>query len=828
MLVNGHLKFHTLGAGELQNAVIERLTTLQRGEAAHANGRIIFDTDVGSYFFSYNNTWQAVATGGDAAALQATVDAIIAASGGIYNADGTYNAATLDALTNVTGATSLSDALAQLDAAISTAIGIDTLAEMNDVTITTSAAGDVLYTTEPNVWVNGSLTAAGIQAHDDVLDDLSALAVVADDQLIIGTGAGTFGYITMSPYVQGLIDDVDQATLHASLNLVIGTDVQAYDATLDGLAAFTGTGIVVATGTDTFTNRSIDGTTNNITVLQGDGVAGNPTIDLTDVGTAVIDSFVKVTTDAKGRVTATTAVATADITGLVDSVYVNAAGDTMTGTLNMGTTNKIVNLASPVDAGDATNKAYVDAIAEGLHVAPAVKAATTGDLGGTYADGTVDGELGIGATITIPATATLDIDGITAWAVGDGILVKNQTQAAENGRYYVSTVGDGSTAWVLTRCGTCDESHEIPSSFVFVQSGTTQEATGWAALVGDPAVFVVGTSAITWTQFSGAGQFQAGTGLTLDGNTFTVRLGAGIEDFPTGEVGVHLYNYTTNPIGFADGTGARRAEEALAQSGDTIRLFIDGTTLSASGTGLKVATGGITNTEVSASAGIEFSKFEALTSGNILVGSVGNVATSVAMTGDVTISNTGVTTIGASKVTNAMLVNDSITVNGDTGTADVALGTAYTIAGGTGIATSITGSTVTVSGTDASTTVKGIASFSATDFTVTAGNVELVAKGISSLTDADATGATDGQVLAYDATGAQFVPQSIYFLYDGTTSAAIHTVTHNLGAQYCNVTVVDANNEVIIPQSITFTSANALEVTFNTAITCKVIVMGVA
>lgn len=67
-----------------------------------------------------------------------------------------------------------------------------------------------------------------------------------------------------------------------------------------------------------------------------------------------------------------------------------------------------------------------------------------------------------------------------------------------------------------------------------------------------------------------------------------------------------------------------------------------------------IAAGAIVNADVNASAAIDFSKLATLSSGNILVGSAGNVATSVAMTGDVTISNAGVTAIGANKVTVAM------------------------------------------------------------------------------------------------------------------------------------------------------------------------------
>lgn len=64
---------------------------------------------------------------------------------------------------------------------------------------------------------------------------------------------------------------------------------------------------------------------------------------------------------------------------------------------------------------------------------------------------------------------------------------------------------------------------------------------------------------------------------------------------------------------------------------------------------------GVVNGDISASAAISFSKLAALASGNILVGSAGGVPTSVAMSGDVTIGNTGITAIGANKVTDSML-----------------------------------------------------------------------------------------------------------------------------------------------------------------------------
>jgi hypothetical protein len=183
--------------------------------------------------------------------------------------------------------------------------------------------------------------------------------------------------------------------------------------------------------------------------------------------------------------------------------------------------NKIVNLATPTDAFDAATKAYVDAKAEGLSVKPAVMAATTANLASTYDNGT----LGVGATLTSTSNGAFPlIDGVQLSTLSGqrGLLVKNQTDATQNGRYNLTTLGDENTPWVLTRCGLCDEVTEIPSAYVFVQGGDLYEATGWAAFVENPTTFVVGDDNISWFQFAGAGTYLAGNGLDLNGNTFSI------------------------------------------------------------------------------------------------------------------------------------------------------------------------------------------------------------------------------------------------------------------------------------------------------------------
>jgi hypothetical protein len=176
---------------------------------------------------------------------------------------------------------------------------------------------------------------------------------------------------------------------------------------------------------------------------------------------------------------------------------------------------KITNLATPTNATDAATKGYVDGVAEGLHIHASVVAATTANLTATYDNGTS----GVGATLTNSGTqAALVIDGVTL-SVSDRVLVKNQTTQSQNGIYTVTDTGSVSTNWVLTRATDFNTSAEIQGGdFVFVTGGTSYDNTGW---VQTSTGVTVGTTAIVWQQFSGAGTYTASNGVQLVGSNFS-------------------------------------------------------------------------------------------------------------------------------------------------------------------------------------------------------------------------------------------------------------------------------------------------------------------
>ena len=217
------------------------------------------------------------------------------------------------------------------------------------------------------------------------------------------------------------------------------------------------------------------------------------------------------TTTLSNYLTTSTAAETYLTEQAANSLYALLSGATFTGDV-------ILN-ADPTQNLGAATKQYVDNVAIGLQTKPAVKAATTTNLSGTYDNGTD----GVGSTLNLGQLATLDIDGVTTWQQYDGILLKDQTAAAENGRWVMDQIGnDTDTDWILRRCGLCDDPSEIPGAYMFVSDGDTNVGSGWVLTVEDAATFVVGTDDITANEFTSSTAYTAGNGLTLSTNEFAI------------------------------------------------------------------------------------------------------------------------------------------------------------------------------------------------------------------------------------------------------------------------------------------------------------------
>jgi hypothetical protein len=162
---------------------------------------------------------------------------------------------------------------------------------------------------------------------------------------------------------------------------------------------------------------------------------------------------------------------------------------------------KITGLADGTAANDAATKGQIDAVSSGLDVKASVRVATTANL-----------------TIAAPGA---NVDGV-ALVNGDRVLVKDQATGTENGLYVFN-----GAAVPMTRAADADTSAEVTSGlFTFVAEGTTQADSGWVLSTNDP--IVLGTTALAFVQFSGAGQVISGAGLTKTGNTLDVGAGAGI------------------------------------------------------------------------------------------------------------------------------------------------------------------------------------------------------------------------------------------------------------------------------------------------------------
>jgi hypothetical protein len=275
------------------------------------------------------------------------------------------------------------------------------------------------------------------------------------------------------------VDDPSAVTWYATIDQIVtyvNANAQLTQAQVTGLT----------TGSSpTFVGLTLSGLTASEAVVTN-GSNALASLAYTNLNTA----STLVQRDSSGNFSAGTI--TASLTGHA-SLDLALTGGTMSGALNMGT-NQINALATPTLASDACTKGYADSIAGGLNPLLAVQAASTAQLTVTYSNGTA----GVGATLTNAGSqAAFAVDGYTAF-LNDRILIKDQSSNTfQNGIYTLTTVGSGSTNWVLTRSTDYNLPAYIqPGDLIAVEKGTVsgggsyiQTATVAAIGSGNPILF---------------------------------------------------------------------------------------------------------------------------------------------------------------------------------------------------------------------------------------------------------------------------------------------------------------------------------------------------
>jgi hypothetical protein len=358
-----------------------------------------------------------------------------------------------------------------------------------------------------------------------------------------------------------------------------------------------------------------------------------------------------------------------------------------TGNIITGNGNVIINgVATPQVDTDAANKGYVDAIAQGLSPKGSVVVASYAALPSYTYD---NGASGVGATITATANGALTLDGVQP-TVGSRVLIKNETagNAPVNGIYVVTTNSAGAP-FLLTRSSDMNTGPEFPGAFTFIESGTVQADTGWVCTTDSPVT--VGTTAIVFTQFSGAGQYSAGTGLNLTGTVFSIANTAvttgsygnatAVSTFTVNQQGQLTAAGTsgiTAPAGDLIGTtlNANVVTSSLTTVGTLGNLSVTGNTtggnlltgglINATGniTGGNITTTGIANVGTLEATGMTISGN--ITGGNLLTGGILSAAGSITTVGNVVggnVNTAGVMSAGSVNAT-ANIAGGNITTGG--------------------------------------------------------------------------------------------------------------------------------------------------------------------
>ena len=344
-----------------------------------------------------------------------------------------------------------------------------------------------------------STTGTGVISISAPITSLDAAGIAANE-INYGTGANAYSTTSLSPFSRGLLADTTAAqwrtdlgvgpsgdffliannlsegvpaTMRTNLGLVIGTNVQAWDATLQSLSALgtTSDRIAYTTGVDTWAETPLT-------------------------------SFMRTVLDDANAADAAVTLAVLPL-----------AGGTMTGPLIL--------YGPATTASEAVTLAQVQAIFQNEQIACVVS--TDADMPTwTYLNGTA----GVGATLTAPINGATTFDGVVP-TNGQRVFVNLQTSNPAWQGPYTIVQGTGGTPTVLTRATDWDTASEMQPGDIFsVVSGTTYGASQW--MFAQTGAITVGTTALTFTQMVGQGALLKANNLSDLPSPATARINLGL------------------------------------------------------------------------------------------------------------------------------------------------------------------------------------------------------------------------------------------------------------------------------------------------------------